>query len=721
MKRFISVALKYIQVICILLIFLVPVYRISYKTISNSVITETENALIDGLEKINNRIQKYSELASSITGEQNIKYLINQTNFSNESFYRMYMARQYLDNIAIVDELLQNYYILSNNNKIFLSRSLIAENNEKVYYDFYLYGEYTYDEWLQHIIPDNSMFYGTFFMLNTVSANTVFTPDIAKTKQDIVHLVVPQKRYLTSPKVSSTVVFMLSGKEIIKILAPSIIQNNSFVQVRDKDGNIIIDYNAPTSTTDYTLIKASNEDSGLSVTMGLPDRYFAEQTEPVMKLIIFYIVLGLFFAVGYSLLLSYKQSKPIQKVMHLLNSINPILIANEKDDFGYIEKAVLELKTKNDNFEKEMIHLNSITDTIIISKLLSGNVLTEFESEKCKSIIDIETEYYCVLVASYVNADLDLILQTIIEQNLDYPARFHMSEQGKITIILGLMPQTQSDLSDIRSALADITASLNSRSYQVFFGVGTIVFDMHQLHISYANANSALGYCDSEKPVVSYATESHNRNKLRELFSVTTSQNLNDLLMLNDYPRICDFFDEITKYRHVLKENDICQIFYMLSNAIMIVANQLNVKIELPDYYINQSLDFTVDTLKNSCKEICEIQKQKEEKKSKEINLQIINYINENYSNPLLSVYLLSEQFKLIPKYIFSIVRQETGKSLSEYIEHVRFMRTEKLLKTSEPINSISELVGFNNANTFYKAFKRKYGITPGEWRRINS
>ena len=41
------------------------------------------------------------------------------------------------------------------------------------------------------------------------------------------------------------------------------------------------------------------------------------------------------------------------------------------------------------------------------------------------------------------------------------------------------------------------------------------------------------------------------------------------------------------------------------------------------------------------------------------------------------------------------------------------------LRKSDESIQNISERVGFSNFNTFYKAFRRTYAVSPSQYRTV--
>ena len=119
------------------------------------------------------------------------------------------------------------------------------------------------------------------------------------------------------------------------------------------------------------------------------------------------------------------------------------------------------------------------------------------------------------------------------------------------------------------------------------------------------------------------------------------------------------------------------------------------------------------------CIELCNhkiIRQSEEDFKQKN---EMIDFIKNNYQDSRLCALSIGNKFYVSEKYVFTLVKSHTGKSLGEFIEQLRFTKVEELLETSVDINEIPAMVGFNSVNTFYKAFKRKYGVSPGKWRSM--
>ena len=69
-------------------------------------------------------------------------------------------------------------------------------------------------------------------------------------------------------------------------------------------------------------------------------------------------------------------------------------------------------------------------------------------------------------------------------------------------------------------------------------------------------------------------------------------------------------------------------------------------------------------------------------------------------------------------KYLFTLFKKKTGYSPTSYLHHIRMEKAAQLLReTDDTVQNISVQVGFANFGTFYKAFKREFGVAPGKFR----
>ena len=96
-------------------------------------------------------------------------------------------------------------------------------------------------------------------------------------------------------------------------------------------------------------------------------------------------------------------------------------------------------------------------------------------------------------------------------------------------------------------------------------------------------------------------------------------------------------------------------------------------------------------------------------------------YIQQN-SRQLLSCEAVAQECGYSSKQLSRIFKQHTGKTLYEYITHARIQEaTALLLDSTQSIQQVSFLMGFENESSFVSFFKRHCGITPGNFRKQKS
>lgn len=77
----------------------------------------------------------------------------------------------------------------------------------------------------------------------------------------------------------------------------------------------------------------------------------------------------------------------------------------------------------------------------------------------------------------------------------------------------------------------------------------------------------------------------------------------------------------------------------------------------------------------------------------------------------------IARKFSRHPNYISSLLRNEMGFSFSKILFDLRMERAKILLKTPDlSIEEIAYMTGYNGSSNFYKAFHKKFGMSPREF-----
>ena len=97
---------------------------------------------------------------------------------------------------------------------------------------------------------------------------------------------------------------------------------------------------------------------------------------------------------------------------------------------------------------------------------------------------------------------------------------------------------------------------------------------------------------------------------------------------------------------------------------------------------------------------------------------QVIDYLESNYSHDI-SLDELAALVSRTPEYLCSIFKDHTGLTIVKYLNNIRLLHASILLvqEPTLPINSIANSCGFRNMSYFGRAFARRYGSSPTQYR----
>ncbi len=95
---------------------------------------------------------------------------------------------------------------------------------------------------------------------------------------------------------------------------------------------------------------------------------------------------------------------------------------------------------------------------------------------------------------------------------------------------------------------------------------------------------------------------------------------------------------------------------------------------------------------------------------------EIMNYIQEHYLGVTLDA--LAEKMHLSKPYLSKYIKEKSGKTFGEIVKNVRMKKARTLLKNSSmTVENIAESVGYQNVEHFNRLFKKKYELTPVQYR----
>lgn len=108
------------------------------------------------------------------------------------------------------------------------------------------------------------------------------------------------------------------------------------------------------------------------------------------------------------------------------------------------------------------------------------------------------------------------------------------------------------------------------------------------------------------------------------------------------------------------------------------------------------------------------------EKNSNDASLyaNLVEYI-ENHLEEELSLEKLAEEFYVSKYHIAHIFKDNIGLSIHQYITKKRLLLCEEAIRAKMNITDVYQTYGFGDYSSFYRAFKKEYGISPKEFRDL--
>lgn len=145
-------------------------------------------------------------------------------------------------------------------------------------------------------------------------------------------------------------------------------------------------------------------------------------------------------------------------------------------------------------------------------------------------------------------------------------------------------------------------------------------------------------------------------------------------------------------------------------NTIHINIEKLSTNATLEEIfnYYEKALESIIESLQQTTESQVEDQ---------ELEKRILEYIEENFCNPDLSLQSLIEHFNVSNKYISLFCRKHFNTTYLRYIQKKRITRAIELMKTGQySLTEICYMCGYSNILTFRRNFKSVTGVNPSDY-----
>lgn len=414
------------------------------------------------------------------------------------------------------------------------------------------------------------------------------------------------------------------------------------------------------------------------------------------------------------------------------------------DEVAFLGKTYESLYTEMETLAQDNRQMARMRRREMLTDLLLGRCTEETQCRKQLASMEIEPaasyEAAVVLIDDFDTFSREHSVQdlalfryaaaNIAEELLAGCGRAYCAEMDsdQIAVLLCL----NANAPDSRECFTRLCAAVQEHLHKtVTCGIGGQVTVLTELVTSYNCAMTAAGYrlvqgCGS---VIDYRDIAARQTMTPE-YPLDTDASIVQALRSRSAAKAEEKLDSFFAHFALANIDSInmatTQLAISLSRTVHSMAAVHEGTRQLPNYRVVSGALAGCDTLeqrkavlKEYCGRVIELRNSEAQAKKENQIDRIKEFIETNYTNPMLNTEDIAAYAELSPNYLRTVFKNATGKSPTDYLTDYRMERAmELLVTTSSSTKDIAAAVGYYNHRYFYSVFKAKTDMTATEYRK---
>ncbi len=742
--------IKYISILAILILMVVPLLLKSYTLAKQLTIEKSSTKLKEGVVSLESQVIKAQEIANLLRNEDTFRQIFFLKGFPSSEYYVDINTLQHkFKSLSLTQDMLSNVYVMFKDNPIFISNYIASDNNADVYSKYLKYENLSVNEWYDQLFKEN-------YVVKFLPAQQFFSSYYKRESFEGVTCLI-NNSYFNSIDQKSIMACVFDKEDIINKILHEDQRGECFSYITDNEGKLIFAHNyskneglqgvknldeITLSSKRFITLTYTSDKLGLCTVVGVPLILFKKNINSLLELVILYVVIGTLVILLLCLLFSMKEALWIKKLVEVTSKATKTIFTSS-NEYSYINNAITKISTIN---EEQLCKIEALNDSIkssVLKNLLILGVYTEDEKREVERYFNNGFDQFCVAKVVYRIDDVHGVEETI-QQNIavEIENTFKVSMKNTFTAINLLKNESifviffnkedSCDINSIKYQLTELIRTINVNlqiPITINIGLSRIVCDMKNSKIAYQQAKYAISMNENYISSGVYVYEPIQEYSDKKVFDIGALIRLYDAIVAGEKNTVSQIFsDSLKKLTQCsMTEQEHLQIFFSFRQIVYNTHRGIiNEKLEtekplnlvLPEYEHISDITKLFNELYSIAISLCDIVMNNRRSNNEKLKVDIVEYIHTHYADINLSASSIALELLISEKYVFSFVKEQTGKSLGKFIEEVRIANAERLLLETECSNSqILKLCGFGSENTFYRAFSKKHAVSPTVWR----
>lgn len=720
----------------------------------NGIILEQGRGIVDGY------MASVEKIVQQMTFDPRLIQLMQAgSTIEGMDIYRAFEAQRNFSLLNVTNDFIANFYIYFRDSNMIITKDTIYSNPE-LFYRSYLNADMEgYTAWLDRMASLHS---------NLDYASDSYLDSNGGEKMVIASLQSIPTASIGSPKGCITI--LLDESKIRKLLDPISTDKGGWFYITDSKGNILSSTQGMGDTAIQKIAIDPSHSRGTSIIIqdkkmlvtysvseqnnwryvsAIPLSVVMAKVEYVKSITVIIALLILITGIIIALMAAYQNNKPIKRMITTLSGkLEVDLDLAHKNEYDILEGNLVSLIDNNQHLKAAMQEQVVLIKATFFERLIKGQFRGRKELEAISSLsgIEIRGSGYAVIMIQFIEFTdmiaaeyLDelerkrVLAKNVISNCIAGKGFVHDSENDKIMLLLSF---TSTDGQEIDREIEEIVHNAKSELKNLLnarfaFAVGNFYSSLLDVYKSYNEACQALDCLlnTSDENVFWYSKISWGNKEF--YFPLEVQVRLFYLVKAGekeDAERLLqEIYEENFVHRQLSEEmtgllvNELYATYIRARSQLKIKEDVGNKELSIKGSggYGNKAIKEWYTRIQQSFCRLCEIVSRQKKNYNNQLVDEVTQYINENYTNPQLSLSDVASRFGLTEANLSYYFKERAGENFSTYIENLRIEQACELLRRGEhPINEISELVGYNSDHSFRRAFKRIKCISPTDFRK---
>lgn len=712
----------YISFFLVVLLLMIPLLNLIIAEVEQHTLRTNEEVLAAGLQRLEDELRLITVAASTLYRSPQMRTIRHYQPSEALSYtYGIMQARSFFSDITGVLNTPSDVGIIYKNGSL-LASGLFHQTTE-AYYGTHLRAQEaaTYEAWRS--------------LLSREDASYSFTPMHIESSSCRDAIVFSLPLPLNSTNWENALFFaILDAADIIDMLLLPNMRGSTTLTLTTRDGAVLLEH-TPSGIENPVLVQRTSPVYALSAQQQISHSVVRSVLDGFFRLLMvclaIYILLGIVLAIVYA----YRNAKPINEMIGTAQRVHEEtggLSSPEAERSGYeyvstvLDETSERLRINRAALENQKI----ILCENLFERLLRGEVFSADTFDIAEQYLaDIPPQWRMAIVQLLEGGDMNLLDYSTLRLSMmdisrgQLPSGTSMHFSGNMMILLlpygdasvQSLSACAQNMRALREALAEslqaITRIAISAPWEGIREINTAFRQLRQLLRVKGTSERLLLWEEYASGAGIVYTSRQNSHHFYE-FLVRGNADMALQQLDGDIASL--------RLQKLVSDADLQQLFYVYRHALTLAANDYPflAAVGLPRFTAQDNLDKTFEPIRTACTAMCAMILEHQVIDRECFDQKILKMIDENIANPELYAKMVTAHFDISESSLQRSMRKATGQSFFEYVEAKRMKMAQALVEDSaQPLSDIVTACGYSSSNSFYKAFRSTFGMSPSAMR----